>query len=311
MKCPKCGNEIDGKKKFCNKCGTNVEEFIKNQKEEKKKLRNEKLYKVKKKILLFLVLVFIILVLIMVGLSFIGKKSHEPKQQYSDIEYNTYENEEDESSDATGGFELKDNFELTDDNKYHDDDRDGLTNEKEAELGTSMRNSDTDGDGLEDGEEVNNYKSNPLKYSTSGDGISDYIKVKRDLDIDKPYTNSQVKPERVEVSSNIVLVPNDLQSEFYGGMNQGDVNKEIGTNYQTFNMINFEGTVEYTTNEKDIILLIHDNYKYKEFSNYKNDDGKLTITITKSDNAKDFIITTKEKYNQYLKGGEENEENNK
>ena len=75
-------------------------------------------------------------------------------------------------------------------------------------------------------------------------------------------------------------------------------------------MINFEGTVEYTTNEKDIILLIHDNYKYKEFSNYKNDDGKLTITITKADNAKDFIITTKEKYNQYLKGGEENEENN-
>ncbi len=42
-----------------------------------------------------------------------------------------------------------------------DFDKDGLTNDQEAKLGTSARLADTDGDGLHDGVEVNKYKLDP------------------------------------------------------------------------------------------------------------------------------------------------------
>ncbi|OQX16250.1 MAG: hypothetical protein BWK73_04325 [Thiothrix lacustris] len=54
-----------------------------------------------------------------------------------------------------------------------DNDNDGLMDSKEAELGTDRWNPDTDGDGLNDGEEVNTLKTDPLKPDTDGDGLSD------------------------------------------------------------------------------------------------------------------------------------------
>ena len=54
-----------------------------------------------------------------------------------------------------------------------DKDHDGLTKRDELALGTDPNNADTDGDGLNDGEEVNKYHTNPLKVDTDGDGLSD------------------------------------------------------------------------------------------------------------------------------------------
>lgn len=54
-----------------------------------------------------------------------------------------------------------------------DDDKDGLSNQEEAIIGTNPSKSDTDGDGLKDGEEVKTYKTNPLKADTDIDGLSD------------------------------------------------------------------------------------------------------------------------------------------
>ncbi len=54
-----------------------------------------------------------------------------------------------------------------------DDDKDGLTQDQEEALGTDSKNADTDGDGLNDGEEVNKYKTNPLNNDTDGDGLND------------------------------------------------------------------------------------------------------------------------------------------
>ena len=44
---------------------------------------------------------------------------------------------------------------------------------EEKLLGTDPKNPDTDGDGLNDGEEVNKYKTDPLKADTDGDGLTD------------------------------------------------------------------------------------------------------------------------------------------
>ncbi|MDZ4197731.1 MAG: hypothetical protein U1E27_00435, partial [Kiritimatiellia bacterium] len=54
-----------------------------------------------------------------------------------------------------------------------DTDNDGLTAAEEFALGTHPENPDTDGDGLEDGAEVNTHGTNPLNPDTDGDGVSD------------------------------------------------------------------------------------------------------------------------------------------
>ncbi|MDG1478496.1 MAG: MYXO-CTERM sorting domain-containing protein [Myxococcota bacterium] len=54
-----------------------------------------------------------------------------------------------------------------------DSDGDGLTNEEEDALGTDPLDADTDGDGLSDGDEVNDYTTDPLDSDTDADGLSD------------------------------------------------------------------------------------------------------------------------------------------
>jgi len=59
-----------------------------------------------------------------------------------------------------------------------DPDLDGLTNDQELQLGTNRTRSDSDNDGLKDGEEVRTYRSDPLKSDTDGDGYDDGTEVK-------------------------------------------------------------------------------------------------------------------------------------
>ncbi len=54
-----------------------------------------------------------------------------------------------------------------------DRDKDGLTDKEEAELGTSARAVDTDGDGLFDLEEVRTWETDPLNPDTDGDTYLD------------------------------------------------------------------------------------------------------------------------------------------
>jgi len=63
-----------------------------------------------------------------------------------------------------------------------DTDKDGLTDEEEATLGTSPRSADTDRDELFDYEEVNVYHTNPLSKDTDGDGYEDGVEVEGGYD---------------------------------------------------------------------------------------------------------------------------------
>lgn len=56
-------------------------------------------------------------------------------------------------------------------------DGDGLANITEFQLGTSVNNPDTDGDGIKDGLEVNVYRTNPLLPDTDEDGLNDGLEV--------------------------------------------------------------------------------------------------------------------------------------
>jgi len=58
-----------------------------------------------------------------------------------------------------------------------DFDNDGLNNLRELSMGTNVFNPDTDVDGLIDGQEVNNYNTNPLIADSDMDGLADGIEV--------------------------------------------------------------------------------------------------------------------------------------
>ncbi|MEO8398684.1 MAG: OmpA family protein [Ignavibacteriaceae bacterium] len=58
-----------------------------------------------------------------------------------------------------------------------DRDSDGLSKDEEEEIGTNPKNKDSDGDGLNDGDEVTVYKTNPLQADSDLDGLSDYDEV--------------------------------------------------------------------------------------------------------------------------------------
>ena len=63
-----------------------------------------------------------------------------------------------------------------------DADKDGLSNLQEKKLGAKINVSDTDSDGLKDGEEVNKYGTSPVKVDTDEDSLTDYEEVTLGLD---------------------------------------------------------------------------------------------------------------------------------
>ena len=76
-----------------------------------------------------------------------------------------------------------------------DDDKDGLSNAKEIEMNLLPDQRDTDQDGLDDGEEVNNRNTDPLKPDTDGDGLKDGDEVSRGIDPLKTDTDGDGVPD--------------------------------------------------------------------------------------------------------------------
>jgi hypothetical protein len=76
-----------------------------------------------------------------------------------------------------------------------DTDKDGLTDTKEAELGTDPNKPDTDGDALKDGEEANQHQTDPLKPDTDGDGFNDKAEIDAGTD---PLLATSKPPEPVD-----------------------------------------------------------------------------------------------------------------
>lgn len=81
-----------------------------------------------------------------------------------------------------------------------DTDGDGLTNAKEAELGTDPNNPDTDGDGLTDREEVQVWQTNPLNRDTDGDTLTDGDEVRLGLNPLNRDTDGDGLPDNVDIN---------------------------------------------------------------------------------------------------------------
>jgi hypothetical protein len=75
--------------------------------------------------------------------------------------------------------------------EWIDLDNDGLGDNIESKYGCDPNNPDTDGDGLEDGDEVYIYQTDPTKKDTDGDGYSDKEEVEKGSD---PNDSNSVPP---------------------------------------------------------------------------------------------------------------------
>jgi hypothetical protein len=79
-------------------------------------------------------------------------------------------------------YEVDNNLPATVFSRFNDADRDGLGDFGEFTRGTDPNNSDSDGDGLTDGQEHHLYKTDPLTSDTDGDGLGDKWEVDNQLD---------------------------------------------------------------------------------------------------------------------------------
>jgi hypothetical protein len=81
-----------------------------------------------------------------------------------------------------------------------DPDGDGLTNDQERQQGSDPSRADTDGDGLNDGVEVRQYRSDVRKPDTDGDGLTDGEEANRwKTDPLNPDTDGDTYPDGTEV----------------------------------------------------------------------------------------------------------------
>ncbi len=78
-----------------------------------------------------------------------------------------------------------------------DSDQDGLSDQREHDLGTNPYRADTDGDGLVDGAEINQHGTNPHAADSDGDGTNDGVEVsegRNPLEEDRPDPTPIVLP---------------------------------------------------------------------------------------------------------------------
>jgi hypothetical protein len=79
-----------------------------------------------------------------------------------------------------------------------DNDRDGLTNEREGQLGTLNDNPDTDGDGIDDRAEIEDFGTNPFVKDTDYDGIEDLEEIQVGLNPTERDSDGDGDPDRID-----------------------------------------------------------------------------------------------------------------
>ena len=151
-------------------------------------------------------------------------------------------------------------FSKSDYNKYLESqpsDIPGMSKYEKAKEGLILAdNSDTDHDGLTDVDELNIYKSDPLKYSTSDDLYSDGYKVVSGMDVNKKYEYAQpiefknnhcpeitlTAEDAIDLSAVVKDVSNSTNYEF----------SKIDNIYKTYEIYNYNND-KITINASTII----------------------------------------------------------
>lgn len=173
-------------------------------------------------------------------------------------------------------------------------DIDGMTlqDKKEAGLIWWVDGSDSDGDGLTDKEEIEKYKSDPLKYSTSGDLYSDGYKAAHDMKMAKKYKHKGKEKYKNNLCSNVYLHSDtaySLDHTIVSASPAGMYYLPHAEILRCYLFSGFEGTAEIdlTDDLKKADLSIRDvtlfdgNYTDQEIKDYEKEDNIVTLHIDK------------------------------
>ena len=192
-----------------------------------------------------------------------------------------------------------------------DADSDGLCDALESELGTDPNLKDTDGDGLEDGDEYNNRKTDPTLADTDGDGLNDGDEIERGTDPLDTDTDDDGRTDGQEVNTDLTdptladedndglndgeefnngTDPKDSDSDD-DGLNDGDEVKQYGTNplsdadFDEDGLKDSEEVLEYGTEPTDSDTDDDGLNDGEEVNTYGTDP---TVADTDSDTINDY-----------------------
>lgn len=185
--------------------------------------------------------------------------------------------------------------------------------------------SDSDRDGLTDKEEIETYKTDPLKASTAGDMYTDYYKVNNNMDPTKTY---EFKGEQVHAGnscSNVMLVSTtaaSLQNTTVVKTDNSDYYIKGHSIIEAYKIAHFEGTatIDLTQtlsgNSMKNIEVFDGAYTDKKLD-YKKDGNNIIIqghgvpinvVIVTKRNTVNALVTDKNGYTKYKEKAETSED---
>lgn len=283
MKCKFCGNELREGAVFCGNCGNRIplEENI--DKKALKKIRKEKKKKEKKPMgcggcLLELILFIILVILIVLGIS-------KGIDWYKNNKFNKFIEE-------NVLVQKNEKIKLTETEKNEDWNNDGISNKDALDLNLNISVLDSDGDGLNDADEINIFKSNPLRYSTSGDIYSDGYKVKNGYDINVKYDTFrtiETSNKNLQLEGNDAYDMNAYYKEYTGTIPSG-----YYLGHQPFKVFSFNGEANLTMDDPNNYEVVSYDTVNKKVRNIKSrvEENNLVFEI-KDDNP--ILVVYKEK----------------
>ena len=179
---------------------------------------------------------------------------------------------------------------LPDEYRRSDFDGDGLNNQDEIENGTDMYKVDTDGDGISDYDEIYKTKTDPTKWSSRDDGVSDleYTLV-NGTDFEEGYTATDAngfkvylaKPEdrlyvfsktSTDVFNDLETISEAFQIKYFSGKIALNLNKYIdevaqsiaiyknvnGVATKVETSVNGDRLVEFYLDENDVFVIVYE-----------------------------------------------------
>lgn len=172
---------------------------------------------------------------------------------------------------------------LPEEYKNYDFDSDGLKNIKEIELGTDMYMIDTDNDGLSDSEEVNKTKTDPIKWSSRNDDLSDleYTIINNDS-FKEGYSN-------LDISGYRVYLKNASDQLFIISKTKTNAFDELETVSEAYQIKNFTGKMaldcsSYIDEVVDSISIYKIvNKKAEKIDSVVEENGFLSFEVSEGD----------------------------
>ncbi|OAK67761.1 hypothetical protein [Lederbergia galactosidilytica] len=176
--------------------------------------------------------------------------------------------------------------------KLHGDEKIGgqkMTIQEKVDAGLNPYVADTSGNGISDWDALHTYHTDPKKFSTTDDGISDLAKIKEGLDPTKPLDKDAIEEFSIEDEKlDVAIHTNDLNAKYHSfieSYQQDELEAIYEPVREPVQFFNYTGEVELKLPEK-----VKNKKKLKAF--YFDFDKEDFVEIKKQRVEDDAIFAT-------------------